>query len=358
MERKSKYSVIGLMSGTSLDGLDMVFCEFSAFNDQWKFNIVAAETIAYSKEWFVKLTEAPLLEEVNLSELHLEYGKYVGEAVNTFVGENHLNPELICSHGHTVFHDPAHGMTFQLGSGKMISETSKKTVVSNFRALDVSLGGQGAPLVPVGDKLLFPDFDYCLNLGGFGNISFDENGESKSFDICAVNMALNEISRQLGLEYDWNGEIASAGVVDSTLLDKLNDLPYYSERYPKSLGREWYEGTFRPVIEAASSTAQDKLCTLCEHIAEQVANALNGSSHEDTLLITGGGAHNQFLIDQIKSKLNLDVHIPNNEIIDYKEALIFAFLGVLKVRDEINCLKSVTGAKRDCSGGEIHTFGG
>ena len=358
MEQKSKYRVIGLMSGTSLDGLDMAYCEFDLAGEHWQFNIVEAETIQYTKQWLTKLTEAPWLEEPHLNLLDQGYGKYIGHCVSEFVKKYRLDPDLICSHGHTILHDPAHGITFQLGSGQVISETAKRRVVSNFRALDVSLGGQGAPLVPIGDKLLFPEYEYCLNLGGFGNISFDESGERKSFDICPVNMALNQICQQLGIGYDDKGENASKGKVEGKLLEELDGLGYYKESYPKSLSREWYEDKFRPVMEGANSSLIDKLCTLCEHITHQVANALNGSSPEHSLLITGGGAHNQFLIEQIKSKLKLDVYIPNKQIIDYKEALIFGFLGILKARNEINCLRSVTGAKRDCSGGEIHTFAG
>jgi len=346
------------MSGTSMDGLDIAYCEFITDHGNWQFKIVVAQTIPYSKEWFAKLTEAPLLEEVGLNDLQLEYGQYIGRAVNDFIEENQLNTELICSHGHTIFHDPEQGITFQLGSGKEISETTKTPVISNFRALDVSLGGQGAPLAPVGDKLLFPEFEYCMNLGGFANISFDENGKRISFDICPVNIAMNEISQQLGLEYDDNGENASKGKVDWKLLDELDGLQYYNESSPKSLSREWYEGNFKPFIDGSLISSEDKLCTLCEHIANQVAKALEGSSEGDKLLITGGGAHNQYLIDQISAKLNLKVHIPSQQIVDFKEALIFGFLGILRVRNEINCLESVTGAERDSSGGEIHEFNG
>ena len=356
MEQKSKYSVIGVMSGTSLDGLDLAFCNFNLVNREWQFEILAAETISYSNDWKRKLMEAPLLKEADLNQINQEYGKYIGNSVAQFMVSQGVAPEMICSHGHTILHKPENGITFQLGSGEVIAATAKMTVVSNFRALDVSLGGQGAPLVPVGDKLLFADFDYCLNMGGFGNISFEEHGERKSFDICPVNMALNEISSQMGLEYDNNGENASRGSVNYALLDQLNNLAYYNETYPKSLSREWYEENFRSLLEASDTRAEETLCTLCEHIAEKVAVVLERSSVGDKLLITGGGTHNNYLIDQIRSKLNLDIHIPSVKIIDYKEALIFGFLGILRVRNEINCLKSVTGAERDSSVGDIHDF--
>ncbi|PCH96460.1 MAG: anhydro-N-acetylmuramic acid kinase [Bacteroidetes bacterium] len=346
------------MSGTSLDGLDIAYCEFILNNGQWSFDIVVAETIVYSNKWFNKLGGAAILQESELKVLHEKYGEYIGTEIREFVQKNKLSPELICSHGHTIFHDPKNGITYQLGSGEVISKKTGIKVVSNFRALDVSLGGQGAPLVPVGDKLLFPEYEYCLNLGGFGNISFEEYGERKSFDICPVNMALNEVARELDMEYDESGEIASRGNLDAALLEKLNILSYYEDSYPKSLSREWYEESFKPILEQSNATPQDKLSTLCEHVAIQIKISLEGSSVSDKLLITGGGTHNKYLVDQIKSKLNLKVDIPSAEIIDYKEALIFGFLGILRFRNEINCLKSVTGAERNSSVGEIHEFSG
>jgi len=349
------YKTIGMMSGTSLDGLDIASCQFHERNGAWGFELGAAETIDYSNEWIEKLSSAPNLNQKELEELHIEYGVLLGQSVKAFIKQHRLEPDLIASHGHTIFHEPEKGLTFQLGLGSEIAKVSGITVISDFRSKDVSLGGQGAPLVPIGDKYLFGEYAYCLNLGGFANISFDKLGERYAYDICPVNILLNDIAGSLGLEYDQNGEVAKSGSIDYSLLHKLNAIPYYSQQYPKSLSREWYEKNFKMIVESSEISEQDKLRTITEHIAIQICNTIKLQlvTSNAKVLSTGGGTNNLFLIERICEYCDAEIVIPDQKMIDFKEAMIFAFLGVLRMRDEPNCLKSVTGATHDSSGGVI-----
>jgi len=345
------YKVIGLMSGTSLDGVDIAYCEFK-FDREWDFKIGCAETIDYQQKWIDRLTSLINSDAEKISYTHFEYGKYLGEITGNFIRKNRLSPDFISSHGHTIFHQPEKGFTLQIGDGNSISAVTGFPVVFDFRSLDVALGGQGAPLVPIGDRLLFGQFDYCLNLGGIANISFEQAGKRLAFDICPVNIALNFLASLAGRRYDNNGSIASKGFIIPPLLKKLNQLNYYPKNPPKSLSREWIESNFFPLINKGSDPIENKLRTVIEHIAIQIAAVLNPLP-QGKLLITGGGAKNKFLVEVLRTKVGCNVVVPEVEIIDFKEALIFAFLGVLRWRREINTLSSVTGAKRDSCGGSI-----
>ncbi len=344
----NRIKAIGVMSGTSLDGMDLAAVEFQQEKHKWSFKLQAVETIPYSDVWHQKLKTSPLLSGEKLMELHTEYGYFTGEQINRFITNTGFNPDIIASHGHTVFHQPEKHFTFQIGNGAEIAAITNITTVADFRIGDVALGGQGAPLVPVGDKLLFPDFDYCLNLGGFANISYDANNERKAFDICPVNIVLNQFAEKQGLPFDEGGELGRKGKVNSELLQQLNALPFYQQKSPKSLGREWIEKEFMPVLESYSISDNDKMRTVYTHIAQQIAATTNTAGK---MLITGGGAFNSFLTEQITSFSKTDVVIPSSNIINYKEALIFAFLGVLRIRNENNCYASVTGARKNsCTG--------
>ena len=336
------------MSGTSLDGLDLAAVEFQLKNETWKFSFIAAETVTYSEEWKKKLIDAPSLSGKKLIELHAEYGRFTGEQINQFVAKTGFIPEIVASHGHTIFHQPEKHFTFQLGNGVEIAAITKITTVADFRTGDVALGGQGAPLVPVGDRLLFPEFDYCLNLGGFANISFEKNNQRFAFDICPVNIVLNHFAEKEGFHFDKNGELGKRGQVNSKLLEKLNNLTFYRQKPPKSLGREWLEREFMPVLKHSPIAEKDKLRTIYTHIAQQIAAVTLGSRK---VLVTGGGAFNSFLIEQIAAFTKTQIVIPSDEIVNYKEALVFAFLGVLRIKNSNNCLASVTGASKDsCAG--------
>ncbi len=346
------YHVIGLMSGTSLDGVDLAYCTFS-FEMKWKFQFHSGKTIPYDERWKEKLKTAQLLSPEDLKALDVEYGNYLGNLVKSFIDEKQIEVDFVSSHGHTIFHQPQKGITVQIGSGAEIKKVTGKTVVCDFRKGDVALGGQGAPLVPIGDKLLFSQMDYCLNLGGIANISFEQNGERIAFDICACNIVLNELVSERNLNYDKDGELARSGKLNKALLDELNQVSFYKKPFPKSLGREDIEREIFPVLDKYEISLEDKLNTFCKHVAIQISEVLGKDISDAKMLVTGGGTLNKFLLECIEDKCNLKIMVPPQDIIDFKEAIIFAFLGVLKMRNEVNCLKSVTGASVDSSGGEI-----
>ena len=347
------HHVIGIMSGTSLDGLDLAYCVFEEKGKGWNYKVHKAVTVPYPEALSQKLAQAMTLSGYELALLHHELGRFIGMQVNEFMADFAEEVELIASHGHTVFHRPDLGMTLQIGSGADIAAICGKHTVCDFRTLDVALGGQGAPLVPIGDELLFGQYDICLNLGGISNLSFRENGQRKAYDISPCNIVLNQLAQQMGKAYDANGDIARNGHIDMSLLDKLNQLEYYKQIGTKSLGREWIDQNFFPILASNPLSIPDQMRTVCEHIAQQIASACNATKGK-TLLITGGGAHNAFLIDLIRQKFHGQVIIPDDKTIDFKEAIIFAFLGFLRANGLPNCLASVTGARRDSCGGEMY----
>ncbi len=344
------YKVIGMMSGTSLDGIDLAYCTFEYKEDLWGFKIEKSITIEYPKDWKYNLKESIYKNKNQLQSLDKLYGEFLGITCKNFIKDYDLDPDLIASHGHTVFHNPDKGFTLQIGNGEKIARICNTPTVYDFRSTDVKLGGQGAPLVPIGDKLLFSEFDFCLNLGGFANISFDKNNKRIAFDICPVNIVINELCEQIGLDYDKDGKIAQKGNIDTVLLTELNNLDYYQKAFPKSLGKEFIIEKVNPILNKYSLSIEDQLRTFYEHIAKQIASILN-SKKGNSILISGGGAYNVFLIELIRKHINKKIILPSKEIIEYKEAIIFAFLGVLKLRNENNCLASVTGASSDNSGG-------
>lgn len=347
---KNEVFVIGLMSGTSLDGIDLVYVKFLK-NDYSCFEIVHSETVPYSGEWKQLLQNAIHFSSDELLSLDVTYGEYLGGVINNFIYDYKIKVvDFIASHGHTVLHQPEKGITVQVGSGKEIVKITKRKVVCDFRTQDVDLGGQGAPLVPIGDELLFSDYDFCLNLGGFSNVSFKENGERVAFDICPVNIVLNYYANKIGLEYDESGKIAASGKVNKKLLEALNSLDFYKKEPPKSLGLEWVLKEVIPLIDEFEKDIPTILRTFVEHIAVQIAEIVKKSK---SVLITGGGFFNFFLIERIKFCGNITIAESTVALVNYKEALIFAFLGVLRVDSQVNCLKSVTGASRDHSSGVV-----
>ena len=346
MTMNEKYRVLGVMSGTSLDGIDFAICTFSK-NLKWEFRIEKSETIKYSEYWRKTLANIHVRSKSIISKIDIEYGEFLGEQINIFLENEKI--DFIASHGHTIFHQPENKYTLQIGDGKTIAKVTKIKTINDFRSLDVSLDGQGAPLVPIGDLHLFANYKYCVNLGGFANISYKEGDEIKAFDICPVNIVMNKISKQLGLEFDINGKIAKKGKIIPELLRKLNHLSFYKQRAPKSLGREWVEEFIHPLL-LEKYKKKDMLHTFCEHIAIQVGAYLN----EESVLFSGGGVFNTYLMSRISNYSTSEICIPEEKIINFKEALAFSFLGVLRVKNEVNCLKSVTGAKKDNCGGEIN----
>jgi len=350
---KENYNVIGVMSGTSLDGVDLAYIKFN-YTDHWSFEIFQSETVSYSEEWLNKLKNAIHFTTSELEELNIGYTKLLASIISDFITKHNLiEIDAVCSHGHTILHQPQNGFTLQIGNLPLIRDLVNQTIVCDFRVQDVKLGGQGAPLVPVGDELLFSEYDYCLNLGGFSNVSFNENGIRIAFDISPVNTVLNFYANELGFPYDDAGNLAKSGNVNQDLLRKLNDLDFYKAPYPKSLGIEFVNAEIFPIMHSFSIDVKDKLCTFVEHIALQIANIC--SKQNSKLLVTGGGAYNRFLIDRLCNYLpTTKIVIPDDKTIQFKEALIFGFLGVLKLRNEINVLSSVTGACKNHSSGVVY----
>lgn len=344
--------IIGLMSGTSLDGVDLAYCDFSTLSDgSLSHSLLAAETYPYPREWEQRLRGLHDSPAVEYALADVQLGHYLGTLVNRFRAAHPGPVDLVASHGHTIFHQPHIGFTAQIGDGNAIAAETNLPVAFDFRRLDVALQGQGAPLVPIGDALLFGDYDACLNLGGFSNISFQGDANQRvAFDVSPCNMALNSLALRLGMPFDPDGNLARGGKLSSPLLAALNALPYYGQPAPKSLGKEWYLSQFEPLLDA-SLPAADLLRTVTEHIAIQISSLLNDKQLR-TLLVTGGGAKNSFLIERIQHLApKCLTTIPPSDTIDYKEAIIFALLGYLRVSGKHNTWSSVTGAMRDSAGG-------
>lgn len=348
------FNVVGLMSGTSLDGLDIAYCQFE-FDTQNKigFEIIKAETIEYAVELKQEFLTAEKTDTLSFIAFDRKIGTYFGNQVYDFVAKNNLiKPDFVASHGHTMFHNPKKGFTVQIGHGASIAAACQLPVVCDFRSLDVALGGQGAPLVPIGDYLLFNQYSHCLNLGGIANISFKNEGEIIAFDICPCNIPLNLLAQKKGLVFDENGELARKGTVNLNLLTALNNLGFYSQKPPKSLGKEWVEAKFLPLVSDYNSSIEDLSATIVEHIAIQISKQITMPHAQ--LLITGGGAFHSFLIERITHHTIANVIIPDENIVKFKEALIFALLGLLRWTKQTNTLKSVTGAAKDSIGGCIY----
>lgn len=349
---KTTYKVIGVMSGTSLDGIDLAYCSIS-IDEKWTFIIEKAETIAYNSEWLETLKQLTQFCLDELKEIDVDYTQYLSEVINQFITKHKITDiDAVCSHGHTALHQPEKLVTYQIGNLPEIATLVENRVVCDFRVQDVKLGGQGAPLVPIGDKLLFSDYDYCLNLGGFANISTQIEGERIAYDICPTNIVMNYYVNTLGLDYDEGGEIAKSGEIHQELLNQLNQLPFYSENAPKSLGLEWVQQYVFPLINQFNLEVKDILRTFVEHIAIQISKVIL-LKNTSTLLVTGGGAFNTYLIERIEELSACQIVIPSQDIANFKEALVFAFLGVLRLRNQVNCLKSVTGASQNHSSGNI-----
>lgn len=355
------YRAIGLMSGSSLDGLDIVFVEFQESGGQWNFAIRAAACEPYSAEWVERLSSATRLSAGDYLRLHADYGHYLGQAVNRFIEDHllHFQVALVASHGHTSFHQPPF-FTAQLGEGSAIAAETGLPVVTDLRALDVALGGQGAPIVPMGEKLLWPDHTLLLNIGGIANLSIHGSESPLAFDICPANRVLNHFAQKLGMEYDKNGAVAAGGKIIPDLLKALNDLPYYQQAPPKSLANSFGTDTIVPLLSSSGASIPDILCTCVEHIAVQIQKALmtyaTWPPQGTTLLVTGGGAFHQYLIQRMMALLQpvgITVIVADADTVQYKEAVIMALLGVLRWRDEYSTLPSVTGARRGSIGGAL-----
>ena len=341
---------IGLMSGSSLDGIDLALVRFTSDEGRYGYTIVEAETLPYPEAWRKRLADAFLARPQDLRPLDLEYGAYLGDCIQGFTARHGITPDFVASHGHTVFHKPEQRYTLQIGDGQAIADHCGLLTVNDFRSEDVGKGGQGAPLVPIGDRLLFGDYTLCLNIGGIANISYEHQGRRIAYDLCIANQALNWLAQREGLDYDKDGLLARHGTLDPVLLARLNEHPYYRQAPPKSLGREFFETFQRPLLETVDTGTA--LATFTEHVALQIAEAVE-TVPQGTLLATGGGALNTYLIERLQRHTHHRVVVPDRQTVNYKEALIFALLGLLRLEGRTNVLCSVTGAPTDSCSGRI-----
>lgn len=358
------YKVIGIMTGSSLDGLDFAFCEITVDEGKYSYKVLNAECAPMPDKWKLRLEKLVLQNAVTYIKTHTFFGHFLGEEVRKFIDANNIASELdfIASHGQTIFHQPENHFTSQIGDGAAIATRSGFPVVCDFRTSDVALGGQGTPIAPIANKLFFPDYNFFLNLGGIANIAANTGDKFVAFDIVPVNLVLNKLASQLGKPYDKDGELARSGKVNEALLQELNGSWYYSKEYPKSLSGGWVSKVMLPVVQRHQISIEDKLRTVVELIAQQTAASLKHISKNEgmqipenaKMLVTGGGAFNTFLIEQLQEKLPLQIVVPDKETVEFKEAILMALVGVLRVRNEANCLSSVTGASRDNIGGAIY----
>ena len=349
--KTQNYYFIGAMSGTSVDGLDLVYVKFTK-TFSWDFKVLASKTYNYNSNWVNKLRNSINLSSNFLLQLDKEYSSFLADKILTFIDDFKIDKlHGVGSHGHTVFHKPDQGFTYQIGNLPLIANKIKKPLICDFRVQDVFLGGQGAPLVPIGDKYLFSDYDACLNLGGFSNITIKKGNKLIAYDICALNIILNSLANQLNLDYDDRGRRAEKGKLINNLYHELEYISYYNLKPPKSLGVEWVKENLKIILKKyLDKPVEDLLHTYTTHSANQIAKNLDNIS---SVLITGGGTYNNFLISKISQRTNCEIIIPSTDIINYKEAIIFAFLSVLKIRGEVNCFANVTGSKHDHSSGKI-----
>jgi anhydro-N-acetylmuramic acid kinase len=341
-----------------MDGVDLALCELTKKDDgKWDYKIAQAETIAYDETWRLRLSKLRNQNALNVYKTDRYYGEYIGRLINDFLNHYNLEADLISSHGHTIFHQPEDFITYQIGSGSAISAVTGIPTVSNFRAMDVVKFGEGAPISGIGDELMFSEYDFCLNLGGFANISAVVEGKRIAYDISPANILLNRIAREFGQDYDEDGKIADQGNIDYDLLGDLNAIDYYHKPYPKSLGREWINDNFWYRVRNSEISKEDKMKTLCDHIAEQIGKNIedlsNGDSSTKRVFTTGGGAHNKTLIEHLRTHTDAEIIVADDTIIEYKEALIFALMGVLRVRNEVTVLSSLTGSDSDSIAGEL-----
>lgn len=352
------YHVLGLMSGTSLDGLDIAYCQIWKKSGRWNFQILHADTITYTDDLKLKLQNSIYMDAVDLLELNNTYGTWLGRKAKDFLNKHDLQVDFVCSHGHTTHHRPERGLTYQIGSGQHLANASGNKVICDFRTLDVALEGQGAPLVPIGDHLLFGSYDFCLNLGGIANVSFEKNNERIAYDIGLANMPLNYLTQKNGMAYDKGGAIARKGKINIELLNALNNLSFYKQNYPKSTGYEWFKEDVLPIIEKYADSLENQLHTILVHICQQISIQVkaHASSPKTTVFVTGGGAFNDFMMEVLQKELgdSIELKIPSQQLIAYKEALVFALMGVLRHEQEINVLKSVTGAQQNTSSGVVY----
>lgn len=361
-----KYQVLGLMSGSSLDGLDIAFCEFIVEDQKiFSWQLLQADTIPFSEMWQSRLAHLPHQSALVYAQSHVYFGHYMGELVNQFLEKYSIQPDFIASHGHTIFHYPEKRMTAQIGDGAALAAVTGCPVISDFRTQDIAINGEGAPLAPTADKHLLSGYDFYLNLGGIANVSCNVNGKFVSFDIGGANQIFDALARLVDLDYDDEGKIASAGKVVNELLSEVNSIDYFAQKYPKSLDNQWVVNNLVKKYMEYPESVENRMRTAVEQLAQQtVQDVIQVIENEGfikqkyTMYPTGGGVFNTFLMQRMQElfleKMDLEIVLPEKEIIQFKEAILMGLLGVLRMENIPNCMSSVTGAKRDTIGGAVY----
>lgn len=359
-----RYYALGLMSGSSLDGLDIAYAALD-----WRdghlldWRLLVADTLPFSEQWQARLLHLPQQDALTFAKTHVYFGRYMADLVQAFRQRHRpARIDFIASHGHTIFHQPDKYLTTQIGDGAALSALTGLPVICDFRTMDVALGGEGAPLAPLADRYLFAGYDFYLNIGGIANLSSNSTGDWIGFDVCPANQVLNLLAQQVGAEYDHNGDLARQGQVLEPLLQRVRDFDFYRKSYPKSLGNEWIRAHVLPIYLEYEGRVEDKLATACAHIALELAQSIqriltNSPSPKTSpkLLATGGGAFNGYLMERLRASLPaVELVVPAPEIVQFKEALLMALLGVLRLNQTPNSLRSITRAKRDTVNGAIY----
>ncbi len=359
------------MSGSSLDGLDIAYCRLETAGEDGAFfvknwELLLADTLPFSEDWQTRLRQLPSATALDFCSTHADFGHCLGDLVNQFLAKNRLSAtsvDLIASHGHTIFHEPARGFTVQIGDGAALASSTGCRVVCDFRTSDVALGGQGAPLAPMADKVLFPGYDFYLNIGGIANITCDVGQGSRfvAFDVCGANQALNALANLVGQPFDVDGKMAASGQLDPVLFETINGQDFFQKPFPKSLSNQWVQQHLTAECLQANSPVADRLYTVCQHIAlqlersvRQVLESEHLAKEKYRLLATGGGAFNSYLMKCIQQRLpKVEVIVPSENVVKFKEALLMALLGAMRLEGTPNCIASVTGASRDAVGGAV-----
>lgn len=360
------YRALGLMSGSSLDGLDIAYCEIQvACSPEFRIlnsNILVAETLPFSEQWVVRLKNLPQQNALIFAKTHTYFAHYLADLVKEFCVKNKVKPDFISSHGHTIFHQPENRITVQIGDGAALAAKTGYPVICDFRTHDIALNGEGTPLAPIADKWLYPGYDFYLNIGGIANISCDLDGKFIAYDIGPANQILNALANLAGKDYDENGNLARAGKVNQTLLNQVNEMTYFSQSYPKSLDNSWISQNILPLYLEAEISLEDKICTAVEQLAQQLQKEIgfvktkeNLNREKYRIFATGGGVFNSFLMERMQELCaDTKIILPTPKVVNFKEAALMALLGVLRVENQVNCLSSVTGARFDTIGGAIY----
>lgn len=355
------YQAIGLMSGSSLDGIDIACCEFQQRGDAISFTLLAAETILLTEAWQGRLLHLPDQSARILAQTHVYFGHYLAQLTRDFIERHQLDPDFIASHGHTVFHDPDRRYTTQIGDGAALAALTRRTVITDFRTQDIAINGEGTPIAPAADRYLFSEYDYLLNIGGIANLTLNRPGRPIAFDLSGANQVFNALAQLTGQPYDADGALARNGQLLPDLLHDVEALPYFEQRPPKSLANSWVQQTLLPYFLEHPASVEDRLHTAVQHLVQVTTRSIERLPQPPhaarTLLVTGGGAFNTFLIEELQTRLQslgIQIVLPDPDIIHFKEAILMALMGLLRLQGRPNCFRSVTGARRDTVGGAIY----